>query len=309
MGKIEARLGPIWPNGYAGDVQVAASGLRARNVTIAGIDASTTGGKGGNVTIYASGDVLIQNAVGSVTTRNDIVTWGNAWAGLGSGNVLIDSAGFNVNDIDVREPGSGNYGASGAVTLTGGSGGSCVIRDIIAQVVYNASGGGGAADNQPVAIRGYAGVSVRNIGIYNECSYYAGNLTITNISGNIDITGAINLNSAKGDNYDGILRLQAGGSITVTNLDLSKLRYAAFDGNGTSYITGLLTGTNGLPASGLSNISTNLRTPSGERIIYITGQNPALNGQTITLADLAGAAGAGGKLLPLQPKGTVLLIQ
>ena len=77
---------------------------------------------------------------------------------------------------------------------------------------------------------------------------------------------------------------------------------------GNSRITGLLTGTDGNPASGLGNIGTSLRVPSGQVIRYLPAQNPALNGASYTLANMEGTVGAGGQLKPVS-RGTVVTFQ
>jgi len=159
-----------------------------------------------------------------------------------------------------------------------------------------------------VTIRGYTAVTIGSV--YTYCSHYwnyAGSLTITGIVNNINISGDINLlgRGLSGVFYKGDLRLYAGGSITVGNLNLSNLTYAVFDGGGKSYIEGLLTGSDGNPASGLGNIGTKLRTPAGKTIYYKPEASPALNGQSFVLASPAGVPGEGGLLKP-KPKGTVV---
>ncbi|EFK97812.1 hypothetical protein LDC_0131, partial [sediment metagenome] len=119
---------------------------------------------------------------------------------------------------------------SGDVTLNGTSLGTCTIRDIL---TYTDSAGRGGL----VTIRGYSSVSIRAIVTHASGAVYsgpwrgAGDVIITNIAGNISISGAIDLNSPPGYYVyaDGYLSLQAGGKITVTNLDLSKMLYASFD--------------------------------------------------------------------------------
>ena len=104
----------------------------------------------------------------------------------------------------------------------------------------------------------------------------------------------------------GYLYFQCGGGVTVSNLNLSKVRYAAFNANGTSYIRGLLRGTDGSAVSNLADIGTALRIPAGKEIRYLTEANPALDGKKVILADLVGTAGAGGLLRPWPTKGTVV---
>ena len=307
IGKIDTRFTVgNYISAYGGAITIGSAASPAGNVTIGGLESSGyswSGGSGGNVTIYG-GDVLIRHG----TTNDDILS--TSAMGLCGGTILITSAGsFGVRDIKTYGD-TENYARGGDVTLIGTSSGTCTIRDIATYTTRIAKGG-------LVTIRGYNSVSIRAIDTHGYKEIFsapwrgAGNVTITNIVGDIAITGAIDLRTTEvpATYPSGYLNLQAGGNVTVSNLDLSKLSYAAFDANGASYITGLLTGTNGAAATGAADIGATLRTPSGKQIRYLKKANPALGGQSLTLADKGGTPGAGGRLRPWPSAGTVVIFK
>lgn len=170
-----------------------------------------------------------------------------------------------------------------------------------------------APANGTIAVRNYTSVTIGSVNSHSKKWWTdAGSLLVTGIVNDITITGDIDL---RGEGWngpvtvpvrrDGHMDLSGGGTITVNDLNLSNMTYAVFDSGGRSYIEGVLTGTNGAPASGLADIGTALRTPAGETVYYKPEKNPALNGQSFVLASPAGVMGAGGRLKP-KPKGTLV---
>jgi hypothetical protein len=277
-----------------GDIKIGTMVSPAGTVKIAGLESysggPTTGrGLAGDITVYATGDVLIQaNSVPA-----DIIAYGSkCFTQPNGGDILITHGGtFVARDINNRGR-SDNYASGGPITLTGDSTGSCTIRDVVST---SPTGDGGN-----LTIRGYSSVNVRAIDLWTTSGYsargYAGHVTITNIAGDIAINGAIDMNSTLSAARDGILRLQCNGEISVTNLDLTKVRYAVLDAGSISWVNGVLTGTNGMPVAGLDDIGTALRCPAGQQVRYWKKQNPDLGGDTIILADENGTPGAGGRL-------------
>jgi hypothetical protein len=286
----------LYGGGYGGGtITIGSAAAPAGNVTIAGLDSRGLGypSDGRSVAING-GNVRIRHG----TTDDDILTTANA--GISGGAVSVASAGsFSVRDIATYGYNE-NYARGADVTLNGASGGTCTIRDLLTYTTRSARGG-------HVVVSGYSSVSIRAIDTHgseqNAGNRGAGNVVITNIAGAIAISSNINLYCVN-NAYHGYLNLQAGGSITLTNLDLTWMAYAALNANDASYITGLLTGTNGVAASGLANIGTALRTPLGKSIRYWKKANPAMGGQHLTLADVSGTPGAGGRLVPWPAEGT-----
>jgi hypothetical protein len=133
-------------------------------------------------------------------------------------------------------------------------------------------------------------------------------LLVTNVVGDIAFSGNIDL---RGHNpsVNGKMFLYAGGDIIFNDLKLTNVFWAVLSPGGSSYINGLLSGTNDTPVSGLVDIGTTLRTPAGKTVYYSIPSNPALNEQTLVLANLGGTAGAGGWLRPLLPKGTLIMLR
>jgi hypothetical protein len=305
----------------SGDVGIGTSAARARSVRVDGINTKnaksggTDTGDAGNVTVYGSNDVRIATGAG---VAGNIETWAGYVAG-GGGNVGIyhDGAFLAAQILSyIDRDGAAWHGtaggtSAGSVTLNGdysgdGASGQCLVSNILTRTAPYASVTPGS-----VTITGYTNVYVAgyiNTENRSPSSTAGRNIAITNIMGNIRIDGVITANVAANRAFSGNVLLQCTGSIVVSNLNLSLVKYAAFDAGGQSCINGVLTGTNGVAASGLDSLGTALRARSGKKLYYQPRLNPALNVQSYTLADLAGTAGAGGRLVP-QATGTIVAFQ
>lgn len=292
---------------YAGSIAIGTALLPAGPIRIGGLatwagnTAATYGnGGGGDITIYSLGDVLVQDGETplDIETRGRKQSWGRA------GHVTIYHGGtFRANDI-LAYGLSDNWFGGGSIALTGNSTGPCVIRNC------RTCADTGPAGN--VTIRGYTSVSVGAIDTHANYFYgdrAGGTVSITNIAGDIAVNGAIDLKEYPSGPVSGILDLQCGGSISVTNLNLSKVRYAVFRAGRPSYVNGVLSGTNGAPATGLSDIGTSLRTPAGTELRFWKKANPLLGGQSMTLANEAGTPGAGGRLRPWPIEGLIVIFR
>jgi hypothetical protein len=258
---------------------------------------------GGTVTIYGTGDVKIQTAAG--TPGNiDLHSYNAA-----GGSVNIQHHGsFVASNIDTRAHVSGNWTSenSGSATFNGAFGGTAAGSFLVNSVntthqTYSGSAGA-------ISIQGYTSVVAASLLASNDTSGVGGNISVggvTAITGDIVINGPI---IASGTTK-GSLFLQAGNSITLTNLDLSKVQYARLQAGDVTWLKGLLTGTNGVAAAGLGNIGTSLRVPAGKVARYWHAANPALNRQTLILANESGVAGTGGTLSPWPAGGTMILLR
>ena len=256
-----------------------------------------SGAAGGAVTIFGNGDVKIQTSGG---TPGNIDAHSIFSAG-GSVNMQHHGS-FVANDVDTRAHVGDKwfYESSGSATFNGAFGGSAAGSFQANSINTTQPRGGGGGVAGAISIQGYTAVTVA-AGLFATNNYdAAGNISITNITADITINGPIR---ASGTTM-GTLTLQAGGSIALTNLDLSQVQYALLQAGGVCWLNGVLTGTNGLAAAGLSNIGTSLRVPAGKEVRYWRKSNPALGGQKVILADESGAAGAGGRLVPWPASGT-----
>ena len=304
VGTLAMADGWIGAAGWAGGYTVAigqdgVAGPRAGPVQVNGFF-SKGDWSGGNVAVNSSGDVLIRNAGGVVTNIN--VTG----ASSGSGSVSIRHDGTFLAR-DVTDTCSGN-GTGGLIfdgdALTNGPSGTFAAN--LLDTHAGLSWGADPASSGSIAISNYMAVTIGSVDTRKWSGGGTGSLLVTGIVDTIKITGNLDLRSFT-PTGNGSVRLHAGGVITVNALNLSNMSYMVFDGGGKCYIEGLLTGSDGNPASDLGNIGTKLRTPAGETIYYKPEQSPALDGQSFVLASPAGAAGAGGLLKP-KPKGTVVRI-
>jgi len=294
--------GSTWQNrAEAGKINIGTSGDPVGNIKVAWLkSASDNMGLADNITLYGSGNVLIEDSGGSA---GDIDSHcyrrsggGSSSTQVGAGDVTISQDGqFHVNDIKAHI-GSDNWGWGGNVTLDGDldatPDGTCEIHNI---TTYNSNGSyNGRAGN--VTISGYTQVTVNSITAYNNAgnTYYdGGDVSIAGITGDVTIQGSINLNSKKSATYDGTLTLESlTGTVTVASLNLDNVKYGAFDAAGNSAVQGSLTKFD--PAD------PHLRTPSGQTITYdpFASGNGYLGFGTYTLRDLGGTLGAGGQLAP-----------
>ena len=274
-------------------------------------------GDAGDVYIYGEGDVHIATSDG---TPGDITTSMRMQGGRAGNVTVIHDGAFTAQDIDTRFISPTRH-HSGSIVLDGGTqAGACTIRDILTRQERDRFGGNAGS----VTISNYGSVTINDIDTSNIstcCNTQgdAGNVSITNIHGNIDITGTINLNAInwRGNGEKGTLTLETapGSSGTITleaGLDLDKVRYAKLDsGGGVSYILGEIDGfydiqSDPWPTDGDGSYEFPfvidqdlLRVPEGQYVYYELGNptNWGLGGFVWALADLDGNYGQGGLLM------------
>jgi hypothetical protein len=302
---------------YASAVTLGSASARAASITVTGdILASNTWNlvletvaSSNDVTLYAAGPVAISGSVDTVQARKSLVRYGN---------VRVDHAGaFSATNIVTHhlvvaaQPSSATPHWAGSVTLNGdglgkGASGACVVRDIDAS--YSNSTLQVRADQYAgdIAISGYTSVQARNLCASNNCGGYSaggkkaypGSVAITNIAGDITISGAISLDHVDTQLADdGNLALQCGGTITLASLDLgqvniARLSAATRNAGANVRIQGALKGFN---VSG----ETRLRCPAGQCVSYDprNSGNAYLNSGVYVLKDLDGSL-TGGRLSP-----------
>ncbi len=336
MGGIDTHAdntGSTLPRPIAGNVTIGENSVdgRAGSVRVnyiytqVGADATTlSGGYGyaGSVAIHSSGDVLIQNADGSV--RGDIVTriirYNNA------GTITVNHQGsFVANDLISEAYAQQTSSAQGGdITIagnvvTGLATGDFVANRVSASYTRAATYSGRAGD---ITITGYNSVTVSELLAYgNGTSGYGGGIEVTEIAGDITISGVISADGRMtsdplSNSRDGYAKLytKAGssGAVTVAALDLEQFVYIALSSDsGASVIEGALdnfltaagsgSGTNGDP---FVTTQAALRAPDGQIVYYnyeAGGLNDYLGGHTYRIADLDGNAGVGGYLVAAVP--------
>jgi hypothetical protein len=110
----------------------------------------------------------------------------------------------------------------------------------------------------------------------------------------------------------------AVSTVTMSALDLGKIRIASFSAAGRCVVTGDVANvsTNYVSGSGTMldpyvTTQTAFRMPRGTRMMYYpkAGNNAYLQAVSYRVADLSGAAGQGGILTPFRPAGTVIVIK
>ncbi|MFW6159308.1 MAG: hypothetical protein ACOC8E_08125 [Planctomycetota bacterium] len=219
---------------YGGDVTVGQSDLRAGAVDITGIYTyggtyNNAGAAPGKLTIYGDGDVTITNDIDGHTT---------GWGSGGDTVVNINHNGaLSVRDILTQFDNDRNATSSaGHVTLQGNAiddggdddalRGACSVRDIEAFVDHERKTDGGN-----VHISGYSSVTLRDVLTWSDypghpnASHhrsYGGDLTIEDVTGNVEITGTVDLRSHNihwGFDDSGELKISSGGTITLASLD------------------------------------------------------------------------------------------
>jgi hypothetical protein len=297
-----------------GDPLGSGSGPATGSLRIDGIDTYVPDGRAaGSVTIYGLGDVLIQSSNGVLSAIDTHVVVAEGTAPAGPVTVLHRGA-FAARGIDTYGGPCSTWPSGGNVTLLGNYGGvspsgACTVPQIQTYVGFYANYGGVAGS---IAIAGYTSVTVSNLWSYNDtgAGKTPGNIAITNVAGSITINGSINANSLFGT-ADGTLTLQttagSGGDITVQALNLTNVQYAAFNPDGSGFILGPITGTNGAAATA-ATVTNNLRVPAGKWVWYWPDLNPGLSNRSYTVANLSGGVG-GGTLRPVQPKGSLFLVR
>lgn len=290
-----------------GDIRIGTIGSRAGTVRMDGLvscaskNQGTPIGNSGDVAIYGSQDVRIATSGGAA---GNIETWaGTAAAHAGAVTVNHDGA-FTALTLATYALCSG-YSA-GSITLNGdglgdGASGSCSLSNLLTHATDAVPGQVTIGGYNTVHIAGR--INAENLGATSTAS---GNIIIANIADSIRIDGAITANVASGNAYDGYLKMECGGGITVSNLNLSLVSYASFDAGAESYIMGALTGADGAAAT--SATVGNLRAATGTRIRYLPALNAGMNGETVDLNKPDGSSG-GGILSPLASNGTMIIVR
>jgi len=144
-------------------------------------------GDAGNVTIYSTGEVKIEDSVG---TKGNIDA--HNYCRYNAGNVNVQHVGeFSANDIltyswhaHTTNPVPGNVTLNG-----GGGGGGCVVNDI--KTYFDYTGYGTAAGAGEVTVSGYATVTINNIDTRNDENTPGGTVSITNVTGDVTIENVV----------------------------------------------------------------------------------------------------------------------
>jgi len=203
----------------------------------------------GDITVYGSGNVLIQNSGG---TPGDVRTNyqrpdGNNNHPAGWVEIRHDGA-LVANLIDTHAT-SDNSSHGGPVTLEGdifgdGASGTCTVDRIrtehtfVGESNYRRNGG-------HVHISGYTGVTLGQVSTYRRGSTYsatlwrAGDLTIEDIEGDVEITGSIDLDG-EGVRAGTLTITTTGSKITLAELDLDLMEDAVLTASGDSFVGELL---------------------------------------------------------------------
>jgi len=252
----------------------------------------------GSITICSTGDVMVATAA---EAGDLLASEQNATAGTIS---ITNDGAFGARNIQTYGAGRSSAGTTergGPITINGdalgnGPSGLFDVNDLDTHYGYGGYGRGAGS----IVIGGYAGVVIRgSILAYSSSSEPlcpGGNVSITNIAGNIEVQGTINLNAASGDSRDGVLIMTAPGTITLAGLDVSKVKSATLTAGQGTYITGALTN---FPVS--DPTSGRLDAPTHAVIHYRAKLNPDLGGNTYPLK-------SGGKLRS-ELRGTVIFFR
>ena len=255
----------------AGDITIGSEGNRARHIRVDSIDARVREkGRGGAITIYSSGNVLIQDASAD-PIPGEIRTGGENPGGTGDINIS-HHGNFVAGDIQ-----SGSGRGPGNVSIDGNALGNDPTGTFRVANLYTyareVSGWGGSGGT--VEISGYTDVTITgNIHAYSNSTagdHHGGDVIIggstgdPNVTGDITVKGNIDLSYRDDPANSGNLTLRtSGGSITLAELDLDLLQSAWLDaGSGASWVLGGLHGFDvDNPDDGL------LEAPLGQHIYY-----------------------------------------
>lgn len=257
---------------------------------------------------------------------------GNLGADVGlysSGSVSVAGilAGYSMDSYNSYRPaGAINVSCAGSFTcggITNGSDRDTAIHAIVVDgtdssgsyvsgsIDTHKSSGDGVCNGNPVTIRNFSSVTINggvrtDIAVSDGWNPNGGSFTATNITGDIAITGEINLNGY-GSGTDGALTLATTGrQITLGSLNLSNVGQAVISPGSKCIVTGDLAGFN-------TNVTaqTQLRMPTGKRMLYYPGltNNAYLLGGVYVLANPDGTPASGGTLRPYVSPGTVITLK
>lgn len=233
----------------AGDVVVGET-VPAGSIRVAFVhtQADNNAGNAGHFTVLGNGDVLISDGEAS----GDILTYTDSSGEDRVGDVTVVHAGdFLARNIKVwtrcssgNDTGSPHLKRSGRIVLDGGSAGGDAVVEGDIQTMHPSTSRN--SQQSFIVIRNYDNVLIKgdvlaqyDVDRFNNTR--STDLTITNITGNIDLQGQVNLWASAVAGNDGQMRLACDGVITLASLDLSKVDYAALSsGSGRSVIEGEL---------------------------------------------------------------------
>ena len=274
--------------------QDGTAGPRAGSVRVNYLDVSYNGGgcgefpgghgNYGGVTVYSAGDVKIQDSDNDLTANLGDILGRSAGANAGGylGAITIQHQGtFRARDLDNHMvnnwPGNGTYRASVIVqgNVIGAASGTFLANNI--DTTYRDDFYSNRPNEGNVTISGYTGVHVTgNIDTYsNQANTPGGYLSITGITGDIDLDGTVNLTGSAGANnaYNGALTLACAGSITLASLNCNQVKVPAtgymFDALGDTVIEGAL-----LNVDTLDALVNNLSAPTDQVVWYYPSTHP-----------------------------------
>ncbi|MBA4387779.1 MAG: hypothetical protein C0404_07350 [Verrucomicrobia bacterium] len=271
----------------------------------------------GAFTNFSRGNVLISSGSG----MGDILVYNDYPPGnyiTPPTNVVCHNGALTARNIDAHAgPVNVYHARAGSIVLQGdylgtGSGGACVVSNIYTYMDatdtdFRAGYGG------HVKISGYSSVRVNDIKTWNvnnsaPSTYSPGNVTITNITGDITITGVLDLHSGVPGN-GGPLTLVAtapSSKITLPDLNLNNMSNAVISPGSKCIIKGDFIGFNTN-----ANLQTQLRMPAGRRMFYFPDRpnNTYLARKTYVLADVNGVPANGGVVMPYVSPGTVITLK
>jgi len=290
------------PNGSILIGQDGTEGPRAGDIQAASISSYTSWFRSaGDVVIHSSGDVLIKNSSGTPGSLES-----HQWNGSGdSGAIQIrhDGTFLAGNILALVAQGRANPGAVllDGDTLNDGPSGT-FTADLVDTHDRVLTWGAHPGYVASITIRNYAGVTLGSIDTRMKAGNgAAGSLSITGITGNVLISGGIDLDGyLTNGSSDGNLALEASGIIEVQDLDLDRVGTATFTSAKESIIAGVLSNfnTNNPAASGLVE-------GGGGNIYY----NPEANPDLLTGGDLGRYALSSGVLKPNWPRPMLLKIR
>ncbi len=300
-------------SGDAGSIEIGSAERPAGSIRVGFLHAagiSTEAGRGGNIVVYGSGDARIADAKGE---PGDIRALGGRFH---AGNVAISNRGaLLVRHIQAcTRSDFGRSGWAGSIRLDGGN--ASGDAEIQGDVTFSATLRNSRGPHRFEA-RNYRNVRIG--GAINGYSSHnrANHAIIADIADDIAIAGRIDLerrtpgrlrSDEPGNN--GRIVLEAGGTVTLAELDLrlvSEALLSSGGGRGASVIRGALTGFDptatdgaGTKADPFSSSQSVLRAPEGARIYYDIAQpeHAAFAPFVYRVADPDGQPGKGGLLMP-----------